>query len=205
MTDIHSTLAATPPPSSRPPVLYNFVSNALLPRKGGFIIHMLRQLMRDPQNGDRDFIAMMHDFTATYANRSASTEDFRATVEKHMKPAMLMDRRGNMQWFFDDWVYGSEIPSYRLEYTVAPDDGKAKVTGVLTQSGVSDSFKMRVRVYVRLGKKAVPVLYLAAEGDRSQRFVVTLPEEPKEVLLNAENDVLAERQEVHRVKALTTQ
>lgn len=200
MTDIHSTLLT---PAG--PVLYNFVSNNLLPRKGAFIIHMLRQLMRDPQTGDRDFIAMMHDFTATYANRSASTEDFRATVEKHMKPAMIMDGRGNMQWFFDEWVYGIDIPSYSLEFTLTPDSGKVKLTGVLTQSGVSDSFKMRVRVYSRLAKRTAPAVYVAMEGNHSKRFEVTLPEEPKEVLLNAENDVLADRQEVHRVKTLTTQ
>jgi len=198
MTDIHSTLLT---PGG--PVLYNFVSNNLLPRKGGFILHMLRQLMRDPQTGDRDFIAMLHDFTAAYANRSATTEDFRATVEKHMKPAMIMDRAGNMQWFFDEWVYGVDIPSYRLEYALAPDGGKVKLSGVLTQSGVSDSFRMRARVYVRLAKKTVPAVYEAIVGNGSVRFETTLPEEPKDVLLNAEDDVLAERQEVHRVKALT--
>jgi hypothetical protein len=84
MTDIHSTLLT---PGG--PVLYNFVSNILLTRKAGFIFHILRQLMRDPATGDRDFFAMMHDFTSSYANRAASTEDFRATVEKHMKPAMI--------------------------------------------------------------------------------------------------------------------
>jgi hypothetical protein len=198
MTDIHSTLLT---PSG--PVLYNFVSNILLTRKAGFIFHMLRQLMRDPATGDRDFIAMMHDFTSIYANRAASTEDFRATVEKHMKPAMILDRAGNMQWFFDEWVYGTDIPSYRLEYALAAG-GRAgvKLTGVLTQSGVSDSFRMRVRVYARLGKKTVPAVYVAIQGNHSVKFETTLPEEPKEVLLNAENDVLAERQEMHRVKTL---
>jgi hypothetical protein len=197
MTDIHSTRLGPPP------VLYNFVSNTLLARKGGYIIHMLRQLMRDPATGDHDFIAMMHDFTATYANRSASTEDFRATVEKHMKPPMIMDASGNMQWFFNEWVYGSDIPSYSLEYTLAPDaGGKVKLTGTLTQSGVSDSFRMRVRVYARLAKRMAPAVYVAVAGNRSVKFETTLPEEPKEVLLNAEDDVLAERQEVRRVRGL---
>lgn len=200
MADIHSTRLIPPP------VYYTFVSNALLARKGGFIIHMLRHLMRDPETGDRDFIAMMHDFTATYANRSTSTEDFRATVEKHMKPAMIMDRSGNMQWFFDEWVYGIDIPSYSLDYTLVPGEGgQIKLSGVLTQSGVSDDFRMRVRVYARVGKRTIPAIFVPIAGNHSTKFEMTLSEEPKEVLLNAENDVLVERQEVNRVKALPAQ
>jgi len=194
MTDIHSTFQGS---------YYNFVSNNLLARKGGFIIHMLRELMRDPETGDRDFIATMHDFTATYASRSASTEDFRATVEKHMKPAMIMDSSGKMQWFFDEWVYGTDIPSYNLDYTLTPGDGgKVKLSGVLTQSGVSDTFRMRVRVYARMAKRTLPAVFVALAGNHSAKFEVTLSEEPKEVLLNADNDVLAVHQEVHRVKDL---
>jgi hypothetical protein len=197
MTDIHST---NPGP---PPQIYNLVSSALLSGKGGFIIHMLRQLMRDPETGDRDFMAMMHDFTTTYANRAASTEDFRAIVEKHMKPSMMMDRAGNMQWFFDEWVYGNEIPSYRLDYTLTPaGGGKFQLAGLLTQSGVADTFRIRARIYARLAKRTVPAIFVAVVGSHSTRFEVTLTEEPKDILLNAENDVLAEHQEVHRVKVL---
>jgi aminopeptidase N len=197
MTDIHST---------RDGSLYQFTSNQLLARKGGFIIHMLRQLMRDPASGDRDFIAMMHDFTATYANRSASTEDFRAIVEKHRKPSMVLDTAGNMQWFFDQWVYGNEIPSYRLDYVVTPAaEGKATLSGVLTQSGVSDSFRMRAWVYAKLAKMTVPVASVAIAAGHSVRFEATLPEAPKDVLLNADNDVLVEHQEVRRVKTLPPQ
>jgi hypothetical protein len=197
MTDIHSTRLLTAP------VLYQFVSNNLLARKGGFIIHMLRELMHDPETGDRDFIAVMHDFTATYANRSASTEDFWATVEKHRKPAMVMDSSGNMQWFFDEWVYGADIPSYNLDYTITPAaGGEFKLSGVLTQSGVSDTFRMRVRVYAKMAKRTIPAVFVALSGNHSAKFEVMLPEEPREVLLNADNDVLAVHQEVRRVKAL---
>jgi aminopeptidase N len=163
---------------------------------------MLRRLMWDPETGDRDFIATMHDFTATYANRSVSTEDFRAIVERHMKPATIMDASGTMQWFFDEWVYGTDIPSYRMDYTVSPGEGgKVKLSGVLTQSGVSDSFRMRVRVYARMSKRTFPAVFVALAGNHSAKFEVALPEEPKDVLLNAENDVLVEHEEVHRVKA----
>jgi hypothetical protein len=64
---------------------------------------------------------------------------------------------------------------------------------------------MRVRVYAQVGKKTIPAVFLAIAGNHSTKFEMMLPEEPKEVLLNAENDVLTQHQEVHRVKALPAQ
>jgi hypothetical protein len=76
---------------------------------------------------------------------------------------------------------------------------------VLTQSGVSDAFRMRVRVYARVGTKTIPAVFLAIAGNHSTKFEMTLPEEPKEVLLDDESGVLTEQMEVHRVKALPGQ
>ena len=116
--------------------------------KGGFVLHMLRYLMFDRETGDKDFIAMMHDFVATYTNQNASTESFKSIVEKHMKPSLDLERNGKMDWFFREWVYGTEMPSYRMEYSLAPeDDGKYMFTAKVTQSGVSPSFAMGVPIY----------------------------------------------------------
>ena len=54
-----------------------------------------------------------------------------------------MDIAGNgrMDWFFNEWVYGTEMPSYRFEYKVSAD---GTVSGRITQSGVSDNFAMLV-------------------------------------------------------------
>jgi hypothetical protein len=50
-----------------------------------------------------------------------------------------------------------------------------------------------------MAKKTVPAIHVAIAGNHSTTFDVTLPEAPKEVLLNAENDVLVQHQEVHRI------
>jgi hypothetical protein len=64
-----------------------------------------RMLMHDTsmQNPDARFIAMMRGFTKTYAGKNASTQDFQRIVEKHTGRSM--------QWFFDQWIYGSETPT----------------------------------------------------------------------------------------------
>lgn len=121
---------------------------ALAYRKGGYALHMLHQMMYDRQNGDKAFISMMQDFVKTHYNRNASTESFIQIVNKHMLPKMDMAGDKKMDWFFTQWIYGTEIPRYRLDYTLTPQaDGKCLLTGVITQSDVSPRFRMLVPVY----------------------------------------------------------
>jgi len=97
-----------------------------------------------------------------------------------------------MDWFFRDWVYGTEIPRYRLEYTFAPgENGQTILQGKLTQSGVSDGFLMSVPLYVELPNGTARLGLLSVGGNRPKEFQVTLPIKPKRVFLNANQDVLA--------------
>ena len=122
--------------------------------KGAYILQMVRFMMQDNgKDSDARFKAMMHDFTSTYANRYASTEDFKTVVEKHMTPEMNLDRNHKMDWFFNEYVYGTEYPHYKFEHTFTTDtDGTVILNFKLTQSHVSDNFEMLVPVYVDLGK-----------------------------------------------------
>ena len=161
--------------------------------KGGFVLHMLRYLMYERDTGDKDFIAMMHDFVATYLNQNASTESFKSVVEKHMKPALDLERNGKMDWFFREWVYGTEIPSYRLEYSLAPEPGgKFLFTAKVTQSGVSSRFVMGVPIYFDFDGHVMRAGSVALLGNMTSSEVkLRLPKKPKRVLLNANHDVLA--------------
>ena len=167
--------------------------NRLVYPKGGFVLHMLRWLMWDRDTGDKDFIAMMHDFVSTYLNQNASTESFKSIVEKHMKPSMDLTRDGKMDWFFRQWVYGTEVPSYRLDYSLSPEaDGKYLFTGKITQSGVSSGFVMGVPIYFDFDGRVMRAGSVTLLGNMtSNEAKIRLPKKPKRVLLNANHDVLA--------------
>ncbi len=160
--------------------------------KGGYVLHMLRYLMQD-QKGDQNFIDMMHDFVKTYFNRNPSTEDFINVVNRHMTRNLDLEGNGTMAWFFRDWVYGTEIPAYHLQYSLTPaEDGKTLLTGKVTQSEVSDQFKMRVQVYADFDGKPVRLGSLGLFGSQTTpEFKIKLPRKPRRVLLNANHDVLA--------------
>jgi hypothetical protein len=135
---------------------------------------------------------MMHDFTKTYANRNASTEDFKLIAEKHIKPAWDLTGNGRLDWFFGEWVFGTEVPKYRLEYSLEPADaGNFEIVGRLTQSDVSERFAMAVPVYVDFDGKLIRALSLRIAGSATREFKIKVPKKPKRVLLNAYDDVLA--------------
>jgi aminopeptidase N len=154
--------------------------------KGAYVLEMIRLFMEDrtQREPDQRFIDMMHDFVSTYANRNASTADFQRMVEKHMGQAM--------DWFFNEYVYGTEIPTYDFQYTLKPTgDGKSLLQCSLTQSGVSDQFQMRVPVYVTMGKRTQRLGLISIKGSTTVPNQVVLPYVPDRISIDEYHDVLA--------------
>ncbi|HYK21056.1 MAG TPA: M1 family aminopeptidase, partial [Pyrinomonadaceae bacterium] len=166
------------------------IARVLIYPKGAYILHMLRMMMYEQsKGGDARFQAMMKDFVQTYFNKQISTEDFKAIVEKHMTPEMNVDNSGKMDWFFNEWVYGTQVPAYKLQYNVTSD---GLLTGKLTQSGVSDDFIMIVPVYIDMGKGWTKLGSARMIGNSSIDLGnLKLPAPPKRVAVCAMNDVLA--------------
>ena len=132
---------------------------------------------------------MMQDFCRTFENKPASTEDFKAIVEKHMTPEMNIDNNGKMDWFFNQWVYGTQIPAYKFEYKVSSD---GMLNGKITQSGVSDDFAMLVPIYVDMGKGWSRLGSARMIGNTSVEVKnLKLPSVPKRVGTCVMHDVLA--------------
>ena len=165
------------------------VAQRMIYPKGAYILHMIRMLMFDAQTGDARFKAMMQDFVQTHFNKDISTDDLKRAVEKHITKDMDILGNGRMDWFFDEWVYGTEMPSYRFDYQFAAD---GSLSGKITQSGVSDRFVMRVPVYVDYGKGWVRLGSAAMLGNSSLDLPnIKIPKGAKRAAVCAWNDVLA--------------
>jgi aminopeptidase N len=169
--------------------------------KGGYILNMLRSMMWDPKTGDDDFRALLQDYVRQFANQPVATADFMAVVEKHMRPFMDLGGNHRMVWFFNEWVYGTDVPSYRLEYSLAPaDGGKRLLAGKLTQSGVSEDFRMLVPIFGEFPGAKARLTVAAMRGNSSLEFKLIVPANIKRVLLNLNHDVLTDKEEVKFVK-----
>ncbi|HVS80906.1 MAG TPA: hypothetical protein VHE60_04165 [Pyrinomonadaceae bacterium] len=95
-----------------------------------------------------------------------------------------------MDWFFNEWVYGTEMPSYRFDYQLS--DGGTTLTGKITQSSVSDKFKMLVPVYIDSGKGWVKIGAAMMTGNTSVDLNgVKLPQAANRAAICALDDILA--------------
>ena len=163
--------------------------------KGAYILHMIRMMMWSPQGGDAKFIDLMTDFVATYRLKAATTEDFKAMVEKHMTPQMDLDGNHRMDWFFNEYVYGTDLPTYHFESQWNPQGGATKLHLKITQSGVGPAFKMIVPVYFELANGRIfRAGSVGVAGDSSVEQDVdlsTLQSPLKRVSINYYYDVLA--------------
>ena len=153
--------------------------------KGAYVMEMLRTIMENARdkNPDMRFINMMHDFTTTYAGKNASTDDFRRVVEKHMGEPM--------DWFFNEWIYGAETPTYDLKYQLKPGEGGKTVLSVsVKQSGVSDSFQMRVPLYAFVGGQPRRLGLIRIEGNNTFTGDLTLPFQSEKITLDETHSIL---------------
>jgi hypothetical protein len=174
---------------------FNIARNLIYP-KGAYILHMVRMMMWDPQTGDQNFKQTMQDFTKTYAGRSASTEDFKATLEKHLTRDMNATGDGKMDWFFDQYVYGTALPTYSFDGSFERSStGDVIFVYKLTQSGVDDAFRMPVPIYLELPDGRVILIgRILAKGNGTKEGRTLLPGMkgiPKRAMINYNHDVLA--------------
>ncbi len=161
-------------------------SQVLIYEKGAYVLEMLRALMEDPksQNPDAPFIAMMRDFVTTYAAKNPSTEDFRRVVEKHT--------HGSMDWFFNEWVYGTETPHYDFSYQLREGGNNQTLLHVtLTQSNVSDSFAMKVPIYIFLEGQPRRLGFLSMRGSSTFEREIPLPVHPEKVTVDEYHSILS--------------
>lgn len=167
--------------------------NRVVYPKGAYILQMIRMLMRDEKTGDQDFSDMMKDYVKIHLYQNATSESFLVVVAKHMKPTMDLDGSHNMDWFKKEWVYGTDLPKYRLDYSLkASPDGKVRLTAKLTESDVSADFVMRVPIYLDFDGRVVRAGSVLMRGNMTTaEILMDLPKRPKRVLLNANHDVLA--------------
>ena len=163
--------------------------------KGAYVLEMLRSMMFSTQDPEKDkdkaFIAMMHDFVESHRDRPATTESFKAIAEKHMTKLMDLQGNGRLNWFFDEWVYGTQIPRYHFEYQVAPaDGGKVKLHMTVTQSEVDEHFVMLLPVFADFGKGMIRIGQVGIAGNTTRTADVLLPSQPQKVALNAYKEIL---------------
>jgi aminopeptidase N len=166
--------------------------DVLVYKKSAWVLHMLRIMMLDLKTMNEDrFTEAMRDFYRSYQGKRASTEDFRLVAERHLG--------ADLGWFFDQWIYRTEVPSYRVTYRSEPaEGGKYRVKLQVLQESVSQDFQAYVPVTLDLGKDQVARVRVKVRGPRTDIELPLMPAEPKSLRFNDLDGVLAEVKSVDR-------
>lgn len=154
-------------------------------RKGAWVLQMLRLLLQDLQTGsDATFQSVMHQFYTDFAGRPATTQDFVETAER--------TTGRDLGWFFDQWVYGTALPTYRFASQTEPTaDGQYVIRLRVKQEDVPETFKMTVPVMIEFTDGQVGYVPMEVTGPVSELELPPIGLEPKQLKLNPDEAVLA--------------
>lgn len=159
--------------------------------KGSWVIHMLHEMLkqRSAKNPDARFTQLLQALAAKYAYRGLSTSDFQREVEAVMTPSMDLEGGRSMEWFFDQWVRGTGVPYYRVEFTTRQTEKGFQIRGKLLQTGVPKSFIAPVPLYASSGGRDVFLGTVTATGPETAfRFSVAAP--PRKIRVDPQMTLL---------------
>jgi peptidase M1-like protein len=175
----------------------------LIYNKGALVLRMLHFLFTDPTSGDdQAFFNLMKDFVNSYAGRAASTSDFVSIVNQRISQTALGKRYNvtGLNWFFLQWVYGTGLPAYELDYNIQPQpDGSAVLQGTLSQDDVRDDWIMPLPMVMEFSKGRSAHGVVWAHGKQAA-VKVHLSEQPTKVELDPEHWVLSSSTVTQREK-----
>jgi hypothetical protein len=101
-----------------------------------------------------------------------------------------------MDWFFNEYVYGTQLPSYQMSATFDKSaDGDAVINLKMTQSNVDEKFRMLVPIYLELANGNMLFLgraRLTGNNTFEQKIPLKgMKDMPRRAVINYYDDVLA--------------
>jgi hypothetical protein len=147
---------------------------------------MIREMLRQPNAKDPDarFVALLLTLQKKYAHASLSTQQFQREVEAVMTPKMDLEGGRSMEWFFQQYVSGTGIPHYKVEYTSRHAEKGFVIRGKLTQTNVPRSWVASVPIYAAtVPGRSVLLGSVLASGEQTS-FTFTSTSAPHKLLID---------------------
>ena len=144
--------------------------------KGASVLHMLRQLI-----GDTNFFSAYDTYFDHHKYGTATTQDFIDHVA---------DEYSDIQWFFDQWVYGEGYPVYDITSNWAQQGTDWHLTINIDQiQTVTNFFKMPVEFLVTGSSQDTLISFWNDAPDQEETFVLAF--EPVSVEFDPSSKILS--------------
>jgi hypothetical protein len=152
--------------------------------KGSWIMHMLRRRM-----GDERFFAFLGSLVKQRRYRGLSTDEFQSLAASFLPPS---SEDPKLEGFFDQWVYGTGIPTLKFSYTVQGKPPRVSVRATVTQSDVADEFSAYVPVDVQLPGRKIATYWLRTSSE-PMPVTIQVKQTPVKVSFDPANAILARK------------
>lgn len=136
---------------------------------------------------------MMKDFVERNRNGFATTEGFMQVAAEHFARTPMAQRYGlkNLDWFTYQWIYGSAMPDYQLDYHMeSRPDGGVTLMGTIMQSNVPEDWLMMLPIVAEFSGNRKGRVTIHALGPKTA-VEVSFPEKPKKLELDPEMWILS--------------
>jgi Peptidase family M1 domain len=138
--------------SSRFPTGYEAISYG----RGTWLFHTLRHMLLEgtgAQPGpDEPFFQALRKIRQRFEGREITTRDLQQVFEEYVPESLRYENRKSLDWFFDTWVNGKDIPRIELDdvkFTTA--NGVTTVRGKIVQKHAADTLVTSVPLYSGTG------------------------------------------------------
>ncbi len=154
--------------------------------KGALVLHMLRNIL-----GDEEFFQALSYFLHKHEFSSVVSSDFKTAIEEAVGK--------NLDWFFDDWVYGGGYPIFEVAYTFLKDRKLIDLSVSQVQPIIKgqDLFTLPIEITIVTSKgEKKETIWVKNKFDQ---FLLHCDEEPLMVSFDGSGELVAE---VHFDKSL---
>jgi aminopeptidase N len=159
----------------------NYLWGTTTYEKAASVLHMLRHVV-----GDSTFFDALAAYRADYEYGSAVTPQFQAEVEAVSGQ--------DLDWFFDEWIYGTGYPRYEYSWLADSTAGGYDLELVIDQVQAGQIFNMPVEVLVTM-VSGDSLLTLQVD-DAHEVFDLVVAGEPTGVEIDPDNWILNTAEEV---------
>ena len=161
----------------------NLFDGNLVYSKGATVLHMLRHVL-----GDSVFFRAMKEYASDPRLRfaTATTEDFQSECESASGKGL-----GSLNYFFQEWIYGQNCPSYVYEWGYVKNGSTWTVRVSLRQTtGTTNPSFFKMPVDLEFTGGGMDTTIVVINDTPNQSFVFTLPKEPTAFGLDSGNWIL---------------
>lgn len=146
-------------------------------QKGGIVLGMLRYVL-----GDDDFFRTLAYYARKHERQSVETNDFKVAIEE------VTGR--NLDWFFDEWLYGRGHPEFEVSHHYDSAAKSLRVDVRQAQPGDDGTPLFRMPVEIEVIGKTLARTFRVEVAKREHEFHFAFDERPLTVLFDAGERIL---------------